>query len=111
MKNHWVKKLTLYQTGLLQALGIAIYAALISGFFVLLEKIIQEPPQFLAMLLMLCLLVFSAAVTGLLFFGYAVSLALKNKIIDALHLLGYTFVFSLLIILLIVIVILIFKLI
>ncbi len=85
--------------GLVQAVGIVAYCALISGFFWLMEEISVKPPQILASTLILLLLVFSAAVCGLIVFGYPAYLALNKKDFrKPVLILGYTFIFSLAII-------------
>ncbi len=81
--------------GLLQALGIIVYCALIGGFFILLGKIAIKPSDFWVSVLILVLLVFSAAVTGSIVFGYSVYLAFNKKIKEALSLLGYTLLYIL----------------
>jgi len=88
--------------GLCQALGVTIYCGLIAILFNFLTKAIPEdPPGFFGFFFMLVLLVFSAAVTGSLVFGYPAYLALaKNKIKEALTILAFTLAFSLAIILL-----------
>jgi len=67
----------------------------------MMEKIIFEPTKILGITTILFLLVFSAAVTGLLVFGYPALLALNQKIKEALTILAYTFLYSLLIIFLV----------
>ncbi|MFH1522704.1 MAG: hypothetical protein ABIE43_02685 [Patescibacteria group bacterium] len=86
--------------GLLQSIGVAIYCSLISGLFWLMHKVTPEPPAFLGAIAILSSLVFSATVTGLLVFGYPAYLALNNKIKEALLVLAYTLLYSLLIIIL-----------
>ncbi len=85
--------------GLLQAIGINVYCALIAGFFYLMTK--SSPrPGFFGFFLMLILLVFSAATTGSLMFGYPTYLALvKNKIKEALTILAFSLLFTLALIL------------
>lgn len=91
--------------GLLQALGVAIYCGLVSVSVNFGGSFFPEPPQFLGMAMVLLLLVFSAAVTGLLVFGYPVILALEKNIKRALFILGYTFLFALIIISVVLIII------
>ncbi len=62
----------------------------------------SKRPNILGWILMLFLLVFSAAVTGLLVFGYPVYLVLNKKIKEALKVLGYTFLYCLGIILIVI---------
>ncbi len=86
----------LWVVGLAQALGVIIYCGLISGLFQLLEKTSIQPPAFLGMAFMLMLLVFSAAVSGALVFGYPVYLAINKDIKSALRVLLFTFLFLIL---------------
>lgn len=104
-----LKKFPLWQVGMLQAIGTTLYILLISTVLMLLERAVAKPPQILGMILVLSLLVFSAAVTGLIFFGYAAHLALQKKIKDALKVLAYTLLSSLGMILIILIITLIVK--
>jgi hypothetical protein len=97
-----LKKLTPNSIGLLQAIGVIIYCSIIAGFFYLMEKISPEPPMMMTgVALMLFLFVFSAAVTGLLVFGYPAYLAINKNVKEALRVLGFTFLYSLLIIIII----------
>jgi len=99
-----MKKLNLSLIGFLQALGVLVYCGLISGLFWLLDSYFRSnPPQFAVMLFMLVILVFSAAVTGSLVFGYSVYLAMQKEIKQALKLLGFTLLYSLGFVLIIVI--------
>ena len=88
--------------GLLQAIGVTLYSVLIGGFFYFMEQVSADP-GFLGIVLMLLLLVFSAAVTGSMVFGYPAYLALNKKIKEALKVLSYTLLYSLGIILIITI--------
>ncbi|PJA47785.1 hypothetical protein CO172_00115 [Candidatus Uhrbacteria bacterium CG_4_9_14_3_um_filter_36_7] len=89
--------------GLLQALGVFVYCFLVAlVMFVLLPKIlttlnVSQIPQFLPFTLMLSFLVLSAGITGSLVFGYPVYLGHKQKIREALTVLGFTFLFLILI--------------
>ncbi len=96
-----LEKISPRVVGMIQSAGAAIYCGLISGFFWLMEKISVKSPQILTATLMLFLLVFSAAVTGLLIFGYPIYLGFKGQIKRALAILGYTFLCSIAIILII----------
>jgi len=87
--------------GLLQSLGVIIYCTLLGGFFWTMGKINPGMPGISGIVLMLFLLVFSAGITGLLVFGYPAYLAINNKIKEALTILTYTFLYSLLIILIV----------
>ena len=84
--------------GFLQALGLIIYCSLIAGLFWLADNFINGSPVFLTTTLMLFLFVFSAAVTGLIVFGYPVYLALKQQIKEALFVFAYTLLYSLVVI-------------
>ncbi len=95
--------------GLLQAIAISTYCALIAGFFFAMSKNTSQP-GFFGFFLMLTLLVFSAAITGTLVFGYPVYLVLvKNKIKEALTILAFTLLFTFILILTTAILILIFT--
>ena len=84
--------------GFLQALSVALYCGLIGLFFNLAKNISPQPPEFWGTVVLLLLLVFSAAVTGLLVFGYPAFLILEREIKKALQILAHTFLFSLIII-------------
>lgn len=88
-----------YVIGLCQALGVTIYCALMAVLFSFLTQS-RSRPGFFGFFAMLMMLVFSAAVTGSLVFGYPAYLTLvKNKIKDALTILAFTLLFSFAIIL------------
>lgn len=81
--------------GLLQAIGVITYCVLIALLFNFLGKTNQQP-GFLGMAAMLVLLVFSAAVTGSIVFGYPVYLFFKEKKIkEPLLVLAFTSIFCL----------------
>jgi len=85
--------------GLCQALFVTVYCGLVALLFNYLTKAIPSGPGFFGFFFMLILLVFSAAVTGSVVFGYPVYLALaKNKIKEALTILAFTLLYSLVII-------------
>ena len=88
------KKIDIPFTAFLQIVGVVFYCFLIGSFFNLMAKMSLEPPGFLGIILMLFLLVFSAAITGSLIFGYSAFLALNNRIKEALSLLAHTFLFG-----------------
>ena len=94
MKNILKKSLNPSLIGLLQALGVAIYSALIGGFFYFME-VVSATPGFLGIVLMLIIFVFSAAITGSIVFGYSVYLALNKRIREALNVLAFTLLYSL----------------
>jgi len=90
--------------GLLQALGVAVYCFLISGFFWGMEKLTLTPPNFLIASLMLTILVFSVAVVGAIVFGYPAYLALNGKIKDGISIFVYTLLYCLGIIAIIIVI-------
>lgn len=99
-----MKNLNAPLAGLLQALGIIAYCALISGFFWAMNEYFAKPDQLLAIALMLILLVFSAAVTGLLFFGYPAYLVVRQrKIRKALVVIGFTMAYCLVAVIIIIV--------
>lgn len=80
--------------GLLQALGVAVYCALVAGLFTILdESFTSIPPVMVMITFMLTLLVMSAAITGSIVFGYPTYLALNKNIKKALHIVAYTLLF------------------
>ena len=91
------KKISLPLTGLLQALGIAVYTGLVAAFMWNMEKTTFQPNGVIGVMMMLFLLVFSAAICGLLFFGRSIYLAFDKQTKEAAVLLGYTFLFSIII--------------
>ncbi|OIO45666.1 MAG: hypothetical protein AUJ28_03825 [Parcubacteria group bacterium CG1_02_37_51] len=88
MKKIMNKKLL--QVALMQSLGLAIYCAIVASLIWFLDTMNVEPPGFSGIVFFLFLLVFSAAVCGLLFFGYAANLALNKRMTDAVAVVGYT---------------------
>ncbi|OGD91296.1 hypothetical protein A3D07_01385 [Candidatus Curtissbacteria bacterium RIFCSPHIGHO2_02_FULL_42_15] len=85
--------------GLCQSLGVTVYCGLVALLFNFLTKAIPSGPGFFGFFFMLILLVFSAAITGTMVFGYPAYLALvKNKIKEALTILAFTLLYSLVII-------------
>lgn len=88
--------------GFLQVIGVSLYSALVAGFFFLMDKISTNEMNYLGIVLLLILMVFSAALTGAMVFGYPAYLALKNKIKEALQILAYTLVYGIIIILLVI---------
>lgn len=97
------KKLNPSLIGLLQALGIVVYCALVVGLFHLLKDVFLSLPAILASGISLVVLVFSAAVTGSLVFGRVAYLALNKKIKQGLAVLGYTLLYCLGLIIVIVV--------
>lgn len=90
-----MKKIKLSNIGLLQAIGVASYCFLISGFFQIMEKLNTQPPVFGIAAFMLMLLVFSVAVVGSLIFGYSAYLVLNQKVKEALLLVSFTLLYLL----------------
>ncbi len=96
--------------GFLESLGIIAYCLLISGFFLILDRVEANPPQFLGVAFMLVIFVLSAAISGSIVFGYPVYLILKeNKIKEGLQTLGYFALFLLGIIIVALVLITIFN--
>lgn len=100
-----MRKLSPNLIGLLQALGVIVYVALISGLFELLGRTFVIRSVFLGSLLMLALLVFSAAVTGSIVFGYSAYLGLNKRVKEALSVVGFTLLYLIGMIIIIVILI------
>lgn len=95
--------------GFLQAAGVLVYCGLIAALFYYLAKTGSQP-GFFGFFVMLALLVFSAAVTGSLVFGYPAYLTLiKHRPKEALTILIYTLLYSLIIIVLTIIAIVAFA--
>ena len=91
-----MKKINPSIIGLLQALGVVIYCALIAGMLNLFGRTLAAPVGFFGSVLILVLLVFSAAVSGSIVFGYPAYLFLKDKQIkESLFILAYTLVYCL----------------
>lgn len=80
-----------------QAFFTALYVLLVGTFMQTVEKW-NVTPGVLGIVVILSLLVLSASVCGFLIFGYAVYLLFDKQFKEALILLGYTFLFLLLII-------------
>ena len=103
------KKYSPSAIGLLQAAGVLVYCGLIAALFYFLAKT-SSPPNFFGIFVMLALLVLSAAITGSLVFGYPAYLTLiKHRPKEALTILSYTLLYSLIIILLTILAILVFA--
>ena len=97
-----IKELKPYLVGLFQALGISIYCVLVMLFFQIMGKSNIEANQMVLGILMLILLVLSAAISGLIVFGLPVYLAINKKIKEALNILAYTFLYLIAIIMIII---------
>jgi hypothetical protein len=91
--------------GLVQAILVAAYCALVGSFMYNIEGSELEP-GYLGVFLILVLLVFSVATVGTLIFGLPAYLVLNNKTKEALATLTYTLLFSFIIILTIISIIL-----
>lgn len=85
-----MKKISPSLIGFLQALGLMAYCFLTAGLFWVLKEFFQAPPAFLGTMFMLFFFIFSAAVTGFIFFGYSAYLVFNNKIKEALVIIAYT---------------------
>ncbi len=85
-------------SGLVHALGVAAYCGLVAGFFQLGERAFGDYQGSLLIVLMLVLLVLSAAITGSLVFGYPVYLVYKGKTKLGLEILISTLVWLLVIV-------------
>ena len=96
------KKLSSVYLGLVQALAVTLYVTLVSSFINYMGHSNFGSNDFLTAVMMLSLLVFSAALTGLLIFGLPIYLIIDKKVKQALSILGYTFLWLLLIIILVV---------
>lgn len=99
-----LKKLSPATIGLLQALAVTLYCTLVSSFFRLMNDLPRTPGVF-HVTLVLFLLVFSAAVCGLVVFGYPAFLMINKHTKRAVAILAYTFLFSMAIMLAILLVI------
>jgi hypothetical protein len=104
-----MKKINPSTIGLLEALGVVIYCSLIATMLNSFEKTFIAPPGILGLILMLVLLVFSAAITGSIVFGYPAYLALHKKFKEALSILAFTAIYFLGMILIILILIAVFS--
>lgn len=93
------KKLPLPLIAFAQAFLITLYCFIVVNFINWVDKT-NFGENLYGPLVMLALLVFSAALCGFLFFAYAIYLLLEKEIKPALRLLAYTFLFLLLFILL-----------
>ncbi len=100
-----LKKLSSSYVGLIQALAVTLYVTLISSFMNYMSQASFEQSDFLIAVMMLSLLVFSVALVGVLLFGLPIYLIINKKIKQALRILGYTFLWLLLIIILVIFVV------
>ena len=79
--------------GFLQAAGVFLYCAIVSGIFRISNKFLGAPPEFLGTALMLVIFVFSAAITGSIVFGYPAYLVFNRRVKEALSILAYTLIY------------------
>lgn len=91
-----LKNLSLAAIGFWQALGVAIYCALVASFMQYSSQHFVEATGAMGGALMLMLLVFSAGITSSLVFGYATFLFINHKVKEGLRVLAYTFAYLLL---------------
>lgn len=90
-----MKKINTSKIGFFQALGVVFYCAFIAGLINLFGKAFPAPTGFFGSVFMLVLLVFSAAFTGSIVFGYPAYLFLNNKQAkEALYILGFTLLYT-----------------
>ncbi len=100
-----MKKISPALIGFLQAIGVIAYCVLLAVTFNFLGKNMIQPPEIIGFAAMLVVLVFSAAITGLIVFGYPAYLFLKQqKVKEPLLVLAFTGVFCLLILMIAVVV-------
>jgi hypothetical protein len=86
------KKYPHWQIALLQAVGVLVYIFLLALVMSSLGDQF-EPPGLVGIILVLTLLVLSAALTGSLVFGYSVYLAMQKKTKAAVQILGLTLLY------------------
>ena len=91
--------------GLIQTLAVTVYCAVVAIFFYYTAGVTPDLPEGIVIFMILMLLVFPAGVTGFLVFGPPAYLALNKEIKRSLSVLGFTFLFSGLIILILMTVI------
>jgi len=93
-----MKKIKPSLIGFLQAFGVIAYCVLIALLFNFLGKAALQPPGILGFAAILVILVFSAAVTGSIVFGYPAYLFFsKGKIKEPLLILAFTMLYCLII--------------
>ncbi len=85
-----LSKLTLYS--FLQSAGIFFYVSLVAWFMSTAGKLVGGMDVWGAVIILM-VLVFSAAITGLLFFGYAFFLYFRDEKKDAIKLVGLNLAF------------------
>lgn len=79
MNKKSIKKLHPVIIALLQTLGIIVYTALISTFFFVMGRSNFQVHEFWTVIIILLVLVFSAAICGTIVFGYPIYFAIKKK--------------------------------
>jgi len=85
--------------GLVQAIGVIAYCVLVAAVFNFLGKTMPQSPGIFGFAAMLVILVFSAAITGSIVFGYPAYLFFKEKKTkEPLMILAFTVLFCLAII-------------
>ncbi len=89
------KKHNLSKVGLMQALGVVIYCGSVAGLMWFMGNSNIEPQGYLGSVLMLVLLVFSAAVCGSIIFGYPAYLVINKQVKGAIKVLLFTFLYCL----------------
>ncbi len=94
MKLNKMKPCTI---GFLQALSVGVYCLLIGLFFKLMESMAIKPIGISGTIMMLLLLVFSAGISGTLVFGYFAYLMINKEMKRALNILGFTFLYCIII--------------
>lgn len=96
----FLEKEKAWKIGLLQALLVTVYCASLAAFINYLTRLFpKDPPGLYGFFLMMLILVFSAATTGSLVFGYPTYLGLvQKKIKEALQILAFTLLSALVII-------------
>ncbi|MBU1131002.1 hypothetical protein KJ840_02615 [Patescibacteria group bacterium] len=90
-----MKKSKLTLIGLYQALGLIIYVSLTAYLMSALSQTFLTPPGLLGSIFILFLLVFSAAVCGLIVFGYPAYLVINKRAKEAILLLVSTLLYCL----------------
>jgi len=89
-----LQKISPILAGLIQALLVTGYCVLIARYFYFMNQNFNSPPMVLGIMLMLMILVFSAAIMGVIVFGYPVYLLFEKKFKKALQVVGYTLLFT-----------------
>lgn len=90
-----MKKINNWSAGLVQALGVVLYVSIVASIMWGFNGWLSNSPNVLTMILILTLLVLSAAITGAIVFVYPAYLFLNKKTRAALAVFGYTLLFIL----------------